>query len=202
MKGTWGRLQSKSRHGITLFELGVVVTIALVLLALAFLSLRTLLVRTKVSRVREDQRVLSRAIENYVMDYSSLPSKEQGLVPLTRPTAYLGALPRDPFQGESGASYVYLSPNSSQIASVLISPGPDGDLDIPAELWPFISVRNIDSRLLPDVPSSFLRAGNASAAGDKPMTDAQLAVLTTYINLAQFSPEKGNDGDIITVVRY
>jgi hypothetical protein len=33
------------------------------------------------------------------------------------------------------------------------------------------------------------------------MTEAQLAILSTYIKLGQYDPEKGDDGDIITVLR-
>lgn len=191
-------------RGLTLFELGVVVLIAVILLIVSVYSLRGFVVRTKWSRVKEDQRVLSRALQNYIMDYSSLPALDQGLRPLVQPTAYLGALPRDPFQ-KGSYSYIYVTPNSSQIASVIISPGPDGDLDLPDELWPFVSMVGVSPDLVPPQQASLsavLGIALPPRETHAAMTEAQAAILNTYVNLAQYSPDKGNDGDIVTVIRY
>ncbi|MEQ8822041.1 MAG: hypothetical protein RLY93_17535 [Sumerlaeia bacterium] len=121
-------------RAMTLFELAVVVTVAAVLAVLAVFSTGALVNRTKYSKVKEDHRVLTRALENYRMDYSALPG-DVHLESLERPTAYIGSLPEDPFASQPGnASYVYLRPKIPGVAFVLISQGPDGDYDLPRDL--------------------------------------------------------------------
>lgn len=198
------RVRTNQRRGMTLFELSVVVIIAVVLASLAVLSTQSLLVRTKVSRVQQDQRAIARAIQNYIMDYSALPAPSQGLDSLTQPTAYLGAVPRDPFQREG--TYLYLNPGSREFASIIISPGPDGKFDVPPELLRFASIHTIDSRRpgLPIAMKAYPGAGNEHMEEQQPatMTEAEAAILSTYLRLGQYDPAKGTDGDIITIVRY
>ena len=109
----------------------IVITEAAVLAALAIFSTSSLILRTKFSRVQEDHRVLTRALENYMMDYSELPASREGLESLERPTAYVGAVPGDPFHRGDRTDYLYLRPDLPGIAFVLVSTGPDGDYDIP-----------------------------------------------------------------------
>lgn len=189
---------------MTLFELSVVVIIAVVLASLAVLSTQSLLVRTKVSRVQQDQRTIARAIQNYIMDYSALPAPSQGLESLTQPTVYLGSVPRDPFQREG--TYLYLNPGSREFASIIISPGPDGKFDVPPELLRFASVQSIDSAR-PGLPSAMKAFPGGETTSDEEvppptMTEAESAILSTYMRLGQYDPAKGTDGDIITIVRY
>jgi len=189
---------------MTLFELSVVVIIAVVLASVAVISTQSLLVRTKVSRVQQDQRTIARAIQNYIMDYSALPAPSQGLESLTQPTVYLGAVPRDPFQREG--TYLYLNPGSREFASIIISPGPDGRFDVPPELLRFASVHSIDSRR-PGLPAAMKAYPGGETGTDEnsippTMTEAEAAILSTYLRLGQYDPAKGTDGDIITIVRY
>lgn len=249
---------TKARRGLTLFELMVVVTIAVILFVAAIYSSGSILTRTKVSRVKEDHRVVMRALQNYSVDNSGFPPTVAGLASLVRPSTYLGVLPTDPFQRRQGATYLYIKPDSRDIAAVLVSPGPDGDFDLPMELWQFVNLSTIDGAMIPASAMAMLqRAGRqmevavgaarpsgraesgghpadggpvAAAAGDSgaqqtrhgegadrapalapampsrpmagTMTEAHLSALTTYINLAQFDPERGGDGDIITVIWY
>lgn len=185
---------------MTLYELGAVAAISIVLIVLAVISTQNLVVRTKVSRVREDQRIVARALQNYSMDHAVLPPPAAGLRSLVQPTAYLGSLPRDPFQGDTG-TYLYLSTGTTSMASVIVSPGPDGDFDIPPGLWPFASLVNVDKKLLPPQYQSFGMAGmmpfNAQLSSSaQPERDS--ALLEAYIDLKQYNAARGLDGDIIT----
>lgn len=194
------------RRGLTLFELTTVLAVVFVLALLAFISSRSLVERTRVSRVREEHRLLARALQNYNVDYAEFPDRQAGLNVLLRPTAYLGELPHDPFQDDAG-TYVYLRISGSEGGCVLISPGPDGDFDLPAELWALADTRQVDAARL---PAGLRMAGSAGSlarlapepsspsGGTAPVTEAQLAVLRTYIRLAQYDPDKGPDGDIVT----
>lgn len=192
---------------MTLFELAVVLVISFILIGLALFSVQGLLARTKVSRVREDHRAVSRALQNYLLDYSSLPPAKNGLATLTRPTAYLGAVPRDPFQARNGG-YLYLAPDSHEIAAVIISPGPDGDFDLPEELWRFASTKDIDKNLLPVRQSKMNSFASPGAELAFPqfrssgITEAEAAILSTYLRLGRYDSLKGEDGDIVTVIRY
>lgn len=205
-KAILAKRTGKRSKGMTLFELAVVVLISVVLIGLALLSTRSLVTRTKVSRVKEEHRALSRALQNYIMDYSFMPAPDQGLGVLTRPTAYFGKLPSDPFQQGQG-TYLYLGPQSNEVAAVLISPGPDGDFDLPPELWRFAARKGVNSDLIPWKPSRLNEmtgmAWNAKAAPPTyAMDKSDEAILSTYFRLGQYDPEKGEDGDIITMIRY
>lgn len=194
---------------MTLFELMVVVLITLILAGLAFLSTSSLLTKTKTSRVFEDQRIVCRAIENYIMDYNAEPPTKTGLTALTHPAAYLGNVPRDPFQKNQGG-YLYLAPANNKIACLIISPGPDGDFDLPDPLWRFASLKDVSLDLVP----FHHRKTSARAMSNSPqsntffpsfknkITPTEEGILSTYIELGGYHPEKGEDGDIITVVRY
>ncbi|MCB2154647.1 type II secretion system protein GspG [bacterium] len=132
-----------SRHGLaglTFNELMIVISVAAVLAALAIFSTGTLVMRTKYSRVQEDHRVLTRALENYMMDYSNLPDSTGGLDSLERPTAYMAQIPGDPFHRGEKANYQYMRLDIPGIAFVLVSTGPDGDYDIPNELRGYTSL--------------------------------------------------------------
>lgn len=196
-------------RGMTLFELAVVATIAVILVGLGLYSTQSLINRTKVSRVQEEQRAISRALQNYMLDYTTLPPSKTGLRSLTRPTAYLGSVPRDPFQGEQGG-YLYLMPDSHEVAALIISPGPDGDFDLPEELWRFAATKDIKSDLIPVKKSrmaefSGLAGFNAPGEQQKAtggLTETEAAILSTYLRLGRYDPSKGEDGDIITVIRF
>ena len=188
---------------MTLFELTTVMVVIFILGLLAFFSSRALVERTKVSRVREEHRLLARALQNYNVDYSDYPDSTRGLQVLLRPTAYLGGVPQDPFQPDGGG-YIYLRCKAAEGGCVLISPGPDGDFDLPTELWQLADTSHIAPSQLPPGAALASRSMAAFAGKDpippsaRPASEAQLAVLRTYIRLAQYDAEKGQDGDIIT----
>lgn len=221
--GFRGRLQGgQSTRAMTLFELAVVMTIAIVLVGLAVFSTGSLVMRTKVSKVQEEHRVVARALQNYQLDYADFPGVRQGLASLVRPTAYLASLPDDPFQ-DNGGTYLYLQPQLHDTGAFLISPGPDGDFDLPPELWAFTNHQDIaadlipapvmaslsmkeDGRLgplaggyLPGVPQA--GEGNQSSSPPVLMNATERAILSTYLRLGAYHPDKGNDGDIITSLR-
>jgi hypothetical protein len=76
--------------------------------------------------------VLSRALQNYYVDNSDFPTQLQGLVPLSEPVTYLASIPQDVFARHSDQTspYTYRTYNEGSFTVwVLISRGPDGDLD-------------------------------------------------------------------------
>lgn len=211
---------NRHRRGLSLFELLVVFAIASVLGGLAFYATTHLIHRTKHQRVIEEHRLIARALQNYSLDFGDIPNSVQGLEPLIRPTVYLANLPKDPFQRGENASYLYLVPNNREVSAVLISPGPDQKFHLPDELWEFAHFVNVDQSMIPPSVRARLaasqrgdqlgRAGASQAqqAGEstpnrpRMMNEAQTAMLMTYINLAQYHPDRGTEGDIITVTYH
>ncbi len=209
-----GQAKQQRAKGLTLFELTVVIAIAAILFILAVYSIQSLISNTKVSRVKEEHRSITRALQNYIMDYSSVPSSKQGFLPLTQPTAYLGDVPKDPFQENSG-TYLYLVPDETSLAAVVISPGPDGDFDLPPELWEYTSTQAVSRKLVPQAVRARqmnqmlsqqtpdgLPSNGYSPRGGKRMSETEEAILSTYLKLGQYDQEKGPNGDIITLIGY
>lgn len=201
--------------------------IAAILAGLAYFAMTNLVHRTKYSRVVEEHRLIARALQNYSLDFAAIPAASQGFSPLLRPTVYLGSLPRDPFQTGPNSSYLYVVPNSPEIAAVIISPGPDGRFHLPGPLWEYAGITHIDSNMLPpvvvasreremlerqhkfipspgrpDMPASSAQRPRGAFGRPGVMTESDLAMLHTYINLAQYNPDTGGSGDIITLVYY
>jgi prepilin-type N-terminal cleavage/methylation domain-containing protein len=102
------------RHtGFTLIELLVVVAIIAILTAIALPNFIEAQMRAKTARARSDMRTLVLALEAYLTDHNAYPPAtgvgeydarpdlaapvHVRFVPLTTPTAYLSALPLDPF---------------------------------------------------------------------------------------------------------
>lgn len=164
--------------------------------------------------------MISRALQNYSLDHGDIPAASQGLATLLRPTVYMGNLPRDPFQRGEQSTYLYLVPNNREVAAVLISPGPDQMFHLPDELWEFAHFSNVDQHMVPASVRARMNARDSGTFGRstivesgeeistnqfgsrKSMTDAQMAILMTYINLGQYHPDRGTEGDIITVSYY
>jgi type II secretory pathway pseudopilin PulG len=117
---------------MTFYELTVVFIIVAILVALAFLATRRLTVETELARVREEQRVISRALQNYFVDQYDFPRQSQGLTVLSEPVTYLASIPQDIFARgeEKGQPYAYRTwDNEVLTVWLLVSRGPDGDLD-------------------------------------------------------------------------
>jgi len=116
---------------LTVFELMVVFAVGLVITIIFVASSREFIGRTRVMKVREEQALLKRALENYRVDYRAYPPDTRRLAALLAPTAYLVALPNDPFATTSDQpSYIYLEGPGGGYAWLLISPGPDGRIDV------------------------------------------------------------------------
>lgn len=109
-----------TRTGFTVVELVVVVLILSVLVAIAVPNLREARTRSQVTRVQNDSRVASIALEAYHVDYRMYPLRPinpQNIksvvmalpTSLTTPVSYLGGTMRDPYgQKVLGLGYMYL----------------------------------------------------------------------------------------------
>lgn len=168
--------------GVTLFEFLIVVTVVSILVAILVLAYPSLVTSAKISRVMEEQRVISRALQNYRMDYDCYPTNNQGLKALSAPTAYLAVMPIDPFHSSSGESYYYFYRPRRDIEYLLISVGPDGDNDL---------LEIIKERPIPMV----------SSAQDNADETPQLDILDYYLTQKIYDPTNGtkSDGDMVIV---
>jgi type II secretory pathway pseudopilin PulG len=184
---------SPSPRAVTLFELIVVVLVTALLAILFVLSTQFLIVRTKVSRVREEHRVLARALQNYQMDYNNLPSETNGLESLTAPTAYLARVPSDPFSGQEQHAYLYINPDGKNRVYILVSAGPDMQLSIA----PFLAHARSASRV-----QSAADAAGTPAAGIDPAPMTMDDWFNAYRLHHTYDPTNGlvSAGDIITVI--
>jgi type II secretory pathway pseudopilin PulG len=182
------------RRAVTLFELAVVVVVTAILAAILILSTHFVIIRTKLSRVKEEQRVLARALQNYQMDYSFLPPEESGLKALTAPTAYLASVPTDPFSREKGdRSYFYFSPDGSGHSYAIVSAGPDGLLDVNRFL----------GRIGEETDSGQPAATAAPSPGSPaPASGPQEGWFQDYLVSCTYDPTNGTTsaGDIVTLI--
>ncbi|MDX2176780.1 MAG: type II secretion system protein GspG [Candidatus Sumerlaeia bacterium] len=125
----------------TLIELLVAVAVIAILAAIAVPNFLAAQTRSKAAAAVADLRTIRTALEAYAVDENTYPLNAGGiglpgaLLNLTRPVAYLTALPVDPFT-EAGTNYFYLaaarvSPLSEERYGkfVLASVGPDRKLD-------------------------------------------------------------------------
>ncbi len=104
----------------------VVVPIIGIILGIAiprFLGART---RARVTRAFADVRSIGDVLEMYYIDYNEYPQNLDVLTP-----DYLTSIPDDPF-APAGTSYRYFV-DSTQTAWLLISNGPDEEVDVPGE---------------------------------------------------------------------
>jgi type II secretory pathway pseudopilin PulG len=109
----------------------LVVAVFALLAAMFMLSSQFALTKSKVSRVIQDQRQVTRMLDQYMTDYMRLPSEQDGLASLiqgSHGTSYLSTLPVDPFaQGDPSKSpyFLYYTNFSNQIQCLVVSIGPD-----------------------------------------------------------------------------
>ena len=177
---------------MSLFELMVVLAVAGILTLLFVYSARYLMVTTRVSRVKEEHRVLKRALENYEADYGQFPQSAPGLHALDGPIAYLVRIPADPFGQGEDQEYVYLRTEENRHRWLIISRGPDGDSDF------------LDSLRFRSFNST-LQTGGGNTDGDDDSETYALDVgdVTRLLSLVAYDPTNGlmSNGDIITTSR-
>lgn len=176
-----------SSKAITLFEMIFVLTVTLILSAIFIYSSKHIVVRTKFERVKEEHRVLTRALQNYCMDYNSFPAR---LSSLNAPAAYISSIPEDPFTEHSEMRiYNYFYKPSTQYDFMIISAGPDGDVDI-----------NIMAQKYMQLAAS---SGDDNMQNIPARDEIISAILPAYLAKKIYDPTNGtnSDGDIITLSR-
>ncbi len=188
---------ARRNRGISMAELMLVLAIAAILSIFFVYSSRSLVVRTKISRVKEEQRQLARAIQNYQIDYSTLPDVESGLQVLAQSHRYVSELPKDPFQKAQG-TYAYLTGSFTDGVAVIISPGPDGDVDVPAALRPYVSFKGFDIGMVMPVSTSSMTAFGSDP--EEATKEYLKFILADYIESQQYDPAKGGSGDLLLVI--
>lgn len=105
-------MMNRIQNAFTLIELLVVVAIIAILTGIALPNFLAAQTRSKVSRVKNDLRVLSLALESYRVDNQSYPMWQihgiminptsWRLLPLTTPISYMTQVPpRDPFRDKT-----------------------------------------------------------------------------------------------------
>lgn len=177
---------TRGKRAITLFEMIVVLTVTLILSLIFIFSTKQLVIKTKTERVKEEHRVLSRAIQNYRMDYNEYPME---LYSLSAPTAYLSSIPNDPFLSKyPNKTYIYFKQPADKFQFIIISVGPDGDFDM--------------DDLIRDYQQL---AGTSDEDSDEEDSRDELmeTLLPLYLISKTYDPTNGavSDGDIITFVQ-
>ncbi len=164
--------KKKCRKGFTLIELLIVVAIIGILAAIAVPNFLNAQMRAKVARLQADFRAITTALQMYRMDNNDYPPDVAGpneeyksFKFLTTPVAYLSSVEvcRDFFTAKSGRSdegsrirnyYDYGKQDyitKTGLGYVMISFGPDTDLDMP---WSTDSMDRLSGRS--DQPLFFL----------------------------------------------
>lgn len=190
-----GAVRSRSKEGrprravraVSLFELMVVIAVAGILTIFFIYSSQYLMVSTRISRVKEEHRILKRALHNYEADYGSFPDTSAGLHVLDGPVAYLLRVPMDPFSNEN-EEYVYVALPGGSYRWVVLSRGPDGDSDLLEALG--LSSKN----------GLVVVAESGDEANTIPVRAEQI---DTFLTILSYDPTNGliSDGDIITTSR-
>lgn len=175
----------KSKTGLTFGEMLVVLAVFSILTIMFLLSSNHAMVRTRISRVMQEQRMLSGALTNFQTDRMVLPGADLGMLVLTTPISYLSTLPKDPFslaQGKNEA-YSYTPYLSLEHKWVIVSVGPDGDADCELYL----------AKVQEDLPP----VHGASISGHRILMSAREADL--FIRQFSYDPTNGvvSDGDVI-----
>lgn len=198
-------LRRNRNTAVTFSELLLVIVITTVLSIFFIFSSRYLVIRSKVARVQEEQRVLQRALGNYQMDYSDFPRNEIGLRALNAPTTYLTSLPQDPFGKEdANQTYFYYRDPEAGYYYVVLSAGPDGDIDFREYLDEHNSIVTAGGYTGGATTATGPAAGSGfiPPSGD-PNVRMTYRDLQEFFTLKTYDPTNGvkSDGDIISYMR-
>ena len=184
----WSRptsLPGKALRGLTLGEMLIVLAVFLILTTMFLLSSKHAMVRTRISRVMQEQRMLSGALTNYQTDQMLLPNESEGMMVLTTPVSYVSTLPKDPFSLARGGdkTYSYFPYLSLDHKWIIISVGPDGDAD--CEMY------------LSDLEENGPSVHAASIGGHRILMSSREA--QEFIRKFSYDPTNGvvSDGDVI-----
>jgi len=120
----------RTARGVTLFELLVVLVVSSILMALFVVTAQYLMTSSRVSRVKEEHRVLTRALQNYESDFGTAPSTQLGLRALCAPVAYMVQVPADPFSLRQNNRYSYVRLPGESSRWLIVSEGPDCRTDV------------------------------------------------------------------------
>jgi len=174
-------------RGLSFQEMLIVVAVFAILAIVVMFSSSQAMVRTRVSRVRQEQQTLASALAAYRTENSDYPSI---LSKLTAPVSYVKEIPSDPFLPNRKMPYEYYSykdPNSDHVYSIIVSAGPDGNIDF----TPIASLGSFEN------PGG---AGPGAGSGNPPDTSTR-DLLRRQIIERSYDPTNGvtSDGDIIRV---
>jgi type II secretory pathway pseudopilin PulG len=126
----------KRERGLTLGEMLVVLAVFLIMGTMFILSSQFAIVKSKTARVVHDQQEMVKALYQYTADHQEVPRENDGLSALLRSprgNRYLTTLPQDPFAEaveNQPSQFKYYADIAPQYESLVVSVGPDGDLDV------------------------------------------------------------------------
>jgi len=120
----------RSRRGLTLIEILVVVTILGLIAGIVGITVAGQLEEAKVDTAKVQLKNISDALELYKVKLNRYPSTAEGLGNLVSPpegrNPFMETIPQDPF----GNEYIYISPGTHNPSKFdLYSKGPDGVAD-------------------------------------------------------------------------
>ena len=131
----------REKKGFTLIELLIVVAIIGIIAGIAiprFLGVRT---KAKVTRAFADMANIGTALEMYYVDHDEYPVLGEGVTDLGTAIGgdpdlgdYISSIPDDPFGTDDAPSYrYYVNDADDPTLWLLVSNGPDGELDVTDE---------------------------------------------------------------------
>jgi general secretion pathway protein G len=95
-RGSSLRSESKKKHGFTLIELMIVISIIAILLSIATVQYRTAILHANESVLRQDLAELRKTIDMYTEDKKKAPQSLDDLVS----AGYLKSIPKDPITNQ------------------------------------------------------------------------------------------------------